>query len=149
VCNSGWEAVVDADIITVHDYDSNPASFRARYEDLQKLFAGLRPGGKQLLLDKANWEGKVLAVDEFGGIKFDVDKREGEQSWGYSEVHNAADFETKYGELVHVLHDHQRISIWCWTQLTDTYQEKNGLYTMARQSKANIERIRHSSWGRR
>jgi beta-galactosidase/beta-glucuronidase len=147
VCNSGWEAVLDADIITVHDYDSNPASFAARYADLRTLFAGLRPGGKALLLDEAEWEGKVLGVDEFGGIKFDVDKKDGEQSWGYSEVHSAADFEQKYGELIKVMHDHPRISIWCWTQLTDTYQEKNGIYTMARASKANIERVRHLSWG--
>ena len=147
VCNSGWEAVVDADIITVHDYDSNPDSFRARYADLSRLFGGLRPGGKQLLLDDADWADKVLGIDEFGGIKFDIDKKEGEQSWGYSEVHSAEEFEQKYGALVRVIAHHGRIAIWCWTQLTDTYQEKNGIYTMDRRPKANIERIRHLSWG--
>jgi hypothetical protein len=152
VCNSGWEAVIDADILTAHDYDPNPDSFAARYadtdENFAKLFARVRPGGKLLLLDEASWKGKVLGIDEFGGIKFDTDPKEGESSWGYSEVKTPEEFEQKYAGLVGAVHNHPRISIWCWTQLTDTYQEKNGIYTMDRKPKANIEKIRHASWGR-
>jgi hypothetical protein len=148
VCNSGWEAVISADIITGHDYDANPKSFANRYLDRDETFVNLfkrgRPGGKLLVLN-AKWEGKVLGIDEFGGIKFDIDKVEGEHSWGYSKVESSEEFLQRYAGLVGVLHGHPRISIWCWTQLFDTYQEKNGIYTMKRIAKAPIEKVRHIS----
>lgn len=146
VCNSGWEAVVSSDIITVHDYDSNANSFSARYHDtdenLATLFARLRPGGKRLVLDGAWFKDKVLGIDEMGGVKFDVDAKEGEQSWGYSEVRTPEEFVDKYRALVAAVCWHPRISIWCWTQLTDTYQEKNGIYTMERRPKAEVRKLR-------
>lgn len=152
VCNSGWEAVLDADILTSHDYDANPDTFAARYNDTDenfaKLFSRARPGGKLLLLDGAGFKGKVLGIDEFGGIKFDVDWKEGDpHSWGYSEVKDAESFVQKYARLVAIVQHHPRISIWCWTQLTDTYQEKNGIYTMDRKPKAPIDQVHAASHG--
>jgi hypothetical protein len=38
---------------------------------------------------------------------------------------------------------------WCWTQLTDTYQEANGLLHTDRTPKAPIEQLRKATLGMR
>ncbi|MCZ7628759.1 MAG: hypothetical protein M5U19_06730 [Microthrixaceae bacterium] len=39
------------------------------------------------------------------------------------------------------------LSGYCWTQLTDTYQERNGLLRADRTPKAELERIVTALWG--
>lgn len=148
VCNSGWEAVLDADIVTIHDYDCSADVLSQRYaavdENFRDLFERVRPGGKSLLLDGATYGGKVIGIDEMGGVKLDLE-RKGEASWGYSEVRTGEELVEKFRALLGVFHGHRRISIWCWTQLTDTYQEKNGLFTMDRQPKAPLDQLRNAA----
>jgi hypothetical protein len=35
----------------------------------------------------------------------------------------------------------------CWTQLTDTYQEVNGLLTMEREPKVDLDALRRATLG--
>lgn len=151
ISNSGWEAV-DGDIITVHDYDSNAGSFGRRYEDSDAAFATLfdhlRPGGKALLLDGTTFQGKPILIDEMGGVQLRPEaERTGEGSWGYSEARTADDLLEKYRQLVTLLRHHPRIAGFCWTQLTDTYQEANGLFTMDRKPKVDLGKLKEINNG--
>jgi hypothetical protein len=150
VANSGWEAVA-GDMFTIHDYESNPARFAARYADTDEAFAALlkriRPGGKLLLLDGAEVGDKPLLIDEMGGVKYSPGAKPDDGSWGYSQVATPEELLERYGRLIQILRDHPRITGFCWTQLTDTYQEANGLLFMDRTPKIDLGKLRAVNHG--
>ena len=45
------------------------------------------------------------------------------------------------------MHGSSALAGACWTQLTDTYQEVNGLLTMERVPKADVEALRRATLG--
>jgi hypothetical protein len=140
--NDGWEQPV-TDIVTVHDYTSRGAVLRQRYGDWAKLEHTLtrtQPAYRVVLLPGAAREGKPVLISEFGGISLDLDNRQGWQ--GYGAVRNADQLVQGYTDLVTALLDSPAVVGFCWTQLTDTQQERNGLLTADRQPKAAFERIR-------
>jgi beta-galactosidase/beta-glucuronidase len=140
--NDGWEQPV-TDIVTVHDYTSRGAVLRQRYGDWEKLehtLARTQPGYRVVLLPGAAREDRPVLISEFGGISLDMDDRHG---WrGYGAVRNADQLVQGYTDLVTALLDSPAVVGFCWTQLTDTQQERNGLLTADRQPKAAMERIR-------
>jgi hypothetical protein len=94
-----------------------------------------------------------VIISEFGGISFVVDDDHAEQparegafrdaGWsGYGGVRSSEQLLAGYGELVTALLDSPAVVGFCWTQLTDTQQERNGLVTVGRRPKADIDRIR-------
>ena len=54
----------------------------------------------------------------------------------------------KFSELVGARLDSPVVAGFCWTQLTDTMQETNGLLNADRTPKVPIERIRAAVTGR-
>ena len=66
-------------------------------------------------------------LSEFGGLTLDTS--DGETWHGYGVVTDAASLLKGYRELVDALLDSPAIAGFCYTQLTDTLQEKNGLVT--------------------
>ena len=79
-------------------------------------------------------------ITEYGGISFAP--AEGERWFGYGTVTSAEEYEAKYEELTAALLDSQVVAGFCYTQLTDTEQETNGLLTADRVPKLDPERIR-------
>ena len=134
---------VETDIFTVHDYDQNPETFRARY-------ASVAPGGQDVFVRfpaiSAPYEGQPYSVDEYGGTfwtKEHADKEPagtGRSQWGYGKT--AEQVEELIGELTLVLTGHPNIAGYCYTQLTDIEQEVNGVYTYDRKPKFNTERLK-------
>jgi hypothetical protein len=81
-----------------------------------------------------------VVISEFGGISLDVDAGD---SWrGYGAVRDADQLVEGYADLVGAVLASPAVMGFCWTQLTDTEQERNGLLTSDRQPKAPMERIR-------
>jgi beta-galactosidase/beta-glucuronidase len=140
--NDGWEQPV-TDVVTVHDYTSSGAVLRQRYGDRQSLehtLAHTQPGYRLVLLPGAPREELPVVISEFGGISLDVGA---DESWrGYGAVRNAEQLLEGYADLVGALLASPAVMGFCWTQLTDTQQERNGLLTADREPKAPIERIR-------
>jgi len=140
--NDGWEQPV-TDVITVHDYTSSGSVLRERYGDrraLQRTLTELQPGYRVLLLPGAEQDDIPVVISEFGGISLDVDAGE---SWhGYGAVRDADQLVERYADLVGALLASSAVMGFCWTQLTDTQQERNGLLTADRRPKAPLERIR-------
>ncbi|HEX8079162.1 MAG TPA: glycoside hydrolase family 2 TIM barrel-domain containing protein [Jatrophihabitans sp.] len=138
VGNDGWEQVV-TDVITVHDYASRPEVLRQRYgsaASITETLQDIQPGYRTVLLPGMSRDGQPLMITEFGGISHDGD---GGPSWhGYSVARTSEELLERYRALVDALLDAPAISGFCYTQFTDTLQEKNGLLTADRKPKADL-----------
>ena len=125
---------VKTDIFCVHDYEQDPAVFKANYDRLMT---------EGYLYDRCKkrqtYGGQPTFVSEYGGIRWAKEEKEG---WGYGE--DAADEEAffrRYKALADALLDNSRMFGLCYTQLTDVEQEQNGLYTYDRRAKFDTRRL--------
>jgi hypothetical protein len=68
-------------------------------------------------------------VSEFGGIWWNTGAAPDEPSWGYGErPKTIEEFYERFEGLVAVLLDDSGMFGYCYTQLTDVFQEQNGVY---------------------
>jgi beta-galactosidase/beta-glucuronidase len=143
--NDGWESVA-TDIIGIHDYDPDPSRIAQRYRDrgvLPRLLSDERPGGRALVIGPTRRNEHPILLSEFGGIA--LSKQKG--AWGYSSVLSSEDLAQSYANLLKAVHELKLLSGFCYTQLTDTYQEANGLLFADRTPKFPIESIRAATLG--
>ena len=151
--NDGWEHVV-TDMIGVHDYTYLPAKLRERYGTsaaVQATLQHLRPGERQLTLPEfaggqTPMIPKPVILSEFGGAAYTPEERGG---WGYNRSADAEALATTYEGLLAALHQSTALAGFCYTQLTDTFQEKNGLLYEDRTPKVPFERIAAANLGDR
>ncbi len=139
ISNDGWEHS-DSDILTIHDYSPTGDELRARYgtaEAVRELLDGIGPAGRRLQLRRDD-RGQPVMLTEFGGVSFAA-RHEGD--WGYSTASDAADYEARLRDLLDAVRD-SALAGFCYTQLTDTGQETNGLLDADRRPKLPIETIR-------
>ncbi len=142
VSNDGWEHTV-SDLWTVHDYDPDAASLAHRFADRDQLYRVLRgpgPGRKKVLLEDGDERGQPVLVTEFGGLSFAP--RAGEKWTGYGVVASTDELRAQLDALVQALLDAEDVAGFCYTQLTDTMQERNGLLTEDREPKLPPEVVR-------
>ena len=148
--NDGWEST-DTDIIAIHDYDNNPQRLEKRYGpqvDLTKLFDRQRPGGRILTLDGHPHQGQPVMLTEFGGIAYaGREAPETEKVWGYVRAEEISELQLRYTALLEVVNRIEMFSGFCYTQLTDTFQEANGLLYGDRTPKFPIEAIAAATLG--
>jgi beta-galactosidase/beta-glucuronidase len=144
--NDGWESVA-TDIIGIHDYDDQPARMGARYglNDIEsRLLQRERPGGRLLRLGGEDTTcHHPIMLTEFGGIAFGG----ANESWGYSRTDTDDQFFERYRALLECVRSLPALAGFCYTQLTDTYQEVNGLLYADRTPKLPIEQIASATSG--
>ena len=135
--NDGWEHLV-ADVFGVHDYTTSGDVLRERYgshEALETTLAQVQPYYRSIVLPELARQGQPLMITEFGGITYDPDS---EDFWnGYGAVTSAQDLLDRYDDLVTALLDSPVVAGFCYTQLTDTGQERNGLLDEDRRPKVD------------
>ncbi|WP_051963482.1 glycoside hydrolase family 2 protein [Deinococcus misasensis] len=144
--NDGWEHVI-TDIFSIHDYEARPEVIRQNYSAEALNPQGARkfmPGRRQLLVGDCPLEKQPYMLTEFGGIAYTATPQEG---WGYSTAQTSEDFIERYEKLLAAVHDSPVLSGFCYTQLTDTFQEINGILTMDRTPKADMERFAKANKG--
>ena len=135
--NDGWEHAT-SDLLTLHDYDP-PETLAARYRSLDGvLAAGGRPHPPYL--PGYRHRGEPVIVSEFGGLVVDD-----AEAWGYGSVRDAAELAATYRAEVEALMDPGPVEGFCYTQLTDVEQERNGLLTFDRRPKADPSLIREAT----
>ncbi len=142
VGNDGWENVA-GDLFTVHDYSWEPDTLRKRYtteSDLEHTQETYFPASRRMAVGSFDPSGKPVMVTEFGGVSFAPDS--GEEWFGYGKVTSDEEFVDQYRALTAALLDSEVLCGVCYTQLTDTEQETNGLLTEDRKPKVAIEKIR-------
>ena len=141
-------------IVGVHDYDQDPAALAERWgthDGIDAVFTGRRPDGKKADLDQRRADGRAVVLSEFGGIALAIDTDGtplGTTNWGYDTADSPDGLLQRYRDLWAVVHESTGLAGACWTQLTDTYQEVNGLLTMHRQPKADLAALREATRGR-
>ncbi len=133
---------VITDIFDVHDYEQQPDEFYKNYAQIKDgiITDGISRNPKFCNRQKYP-KGEPLFVSEYGGIKWDCEQDI--SSWGYGEsVKTEEEFIERYKGLTDVLLDNEMIMGFCYTQLTDVEQEKNGLLTYDRKFKFDAEIIK-------
>lgn len=141
VSNDGWEQA-DTDILAIHDYEGDGEVMRARYRDraaIDELVAGVGPAGRRLVLS-GDVSALPVMLTEFGGISYDVHRTE--DAWGYTDAASAEEFRERLQSLMGAIHDSGALAGYCYTQLTDTLQETNGLVGADRRPKLPVAQVR-------
>jgi hypothetical protein len=132
VGNDGWEHIV-SDLVGVHDYSPSGQVLSERYgsaEAFERTREQVRPYFRRITLAGLAEGDQPLVVSEFGGTTYDPGR---EDFWnGYGAVSSAQEMLERYRELVTALLSSPVVAGFCWTQLTDTGQERNGLLTADR-----------------
>lgn len=146
IINSGFVPCYDVSgnqmgaAFDVHDYTQEPEKFAEVFAELgdgiikDQLFRWDNYRKRQKL-DTS----KTVFVSEYGGIGW-VENGDG---WGYgSSVKSKEEFLERLEGLTAVLRENPLICGFCYTQLYDVEQEKNGILTYERKCKFNVEDIR-------
>ncbi|MEV0841595.1 sugar-binding domain-containing protein [Actinocatenispora sera] len=131
--------VAAADVYDSHNYTQDPATFSAEVVDgFPYTNPGERAGSWSL-----PYAGQPYFVSEFGGIWWNPDAGEDEYSWGYGERPSTVeDFHQRFEGLVGALLADPRMFGYCYTQLTDVFQEQNGVYRFDRSVKPGVDMAR-------
>lgn len=129
---SGSMHTADTDVYDVHDYTQNAEKFTSRFGEGYYHMFGDENGKRR---------GQPYMVTEFGGIAWDVEKNG--SAWGYgSAPKTEAEFLERFEMMVTTLLSNPVCTGFCYTQLYDVEQEKNGLYTYHRVPKFDPAYIR-------
>ena len=140
----------EADIYDCHDYLQDPAAFDERHGGPDRY---INSPSTQRLPDRwkneRNWsipyDGQPFFVSEFGGIWWNPDAKEGEDSWGYGDrPKSIEEFYERFEKLCTTLLNNASMFGYCYTQLTDVFQEQNGIYRFDRSTKFDMQRIRQA-----
>ncbi|MCU1405195.1 MAG: glycoside hydrolase family 2 sugar binding protein [Glaciihabitans sp.] len=149
--NDGWESSA-TDILGIHDYDDDPERILARYGEgndrLHDVLVNGWPGGRILTLEGHPHEGQPVMLTEFGGIAHSEHRNSEVQPWGYSVSGSREELQLRYETLMSVVNRIKAISGFCYTQLTDTFQEANGLFFDDRSPKFDLSAMRRATMGR-
>jgi hypothetical protein len=134
VSNDGWEHAL-SDLCTLHDYASTEDLAR-RYRSLESALA---PAGRPHppYLPGYRHGDEPLVVSEFGGVAL-----AGSGGWAYSEAGDVEAFLAGYRGMIEALMAPGPVEGFCYTQLADVEQERNGLLTFERRPKLDPELIR-------
>ena len=140
--NDGWEHIA-SDIWGIHDYTASGEAIRERYgsfDDLERTLRRVQPASRTIALEGLQRSDEPVMLTEFGGISYHP--AAGESWWGYGTVRDDAAFLARYEELLTAVLDSAALAGFCYTQLTDTEQERNGLLTADRTPKIDPATIR-------
>ena len=134
--------VPGADIYDSHLYEQDPDVFAQR-------MGGLADGRPYVntALDGTEWSvpyaGQPYFCSEFGGIWWSDSDRTGDDSWGYGEApRTREEWIDRFRRLVDTLLDDAGMFGYCFTQLTDVFQEKNGVLDFRRVPKFDLRLLR-------
>ncbi|MBQ0105172.1 MAG: beta-glucuronidase, partial [Armatimonadetes bacterium] len=128
---------VKTDIYTIHDYEQDAKKLAERYADMEEgmIFEA------DASIPKVKWTGQPFIIDEYGG-PFWAPENKDNDAWGYSGNNDIEEVYGKIEKLTAALTDNPKMAGFCYTQLTDVEQEKNGVYTYERKLKFDMKRIK-------
>jgi hypothetical protein len=137
--------VLETDIYDCHDYTQDPARFRQNHAYVAegKPYYNRHAYAPKTEIWSLPYTGQPFFVSEFGGIWWNPTAKPGEDSWGYGErPRSIEEFYSRFEQLCAILLDDPSMFGYCYTQLTDVFQEQNGVYTFSRDEKFDMARIR-------
>ncbi|MGN0068347.1 MAG: glycoside hydrolase family 2 protein [Prevotella sp.] len=139
VNDASGDAHVVTDIWTVHNYERDPARLIEQFTFEHGKEPYRNDSRKSWL---ANYEGQPYMADEFGGLPW-IKESERSSSWGYgANINTLEDFYDILKKEVEALKASKHVTGFCYTQITDVEQEKNGIYYYDRSPKFDTQRIK-------
>ena len=137
---SGWSHTIPhPEVLDAHDYDGNPVNLRERWMGnlsvtSEKLSIPARYG---TIKASRSDRGIPFMISEIGGIGWAT-----EGGWGYGSGPKTLDeFYVRYKGTIDAMLDNPHLFGFCYTQLTDIEQEKNGLYYYDRKPKFDVKKL--------
>lgn len=139
VSNDGWEHT-RSDLLTLHQYQQDAALFTSYFCEPERLTQGWCKGrGKMPFAKGFSYTGQPVLITEFGGASF----APASQGWGYGgQLGGVEEWLERLRSLMQAVQSLDGCAGYCYTQLTDVMQEKNGLLYSDRTPKAAAERIK-------
>ena len=138
---SGWmHTLPHPEVQDAHDYADNPDNLRKRW---QNYFSappeGPYPPARYLNRSASTSDhGVPFMISEVGGIGWAT-----EGGWSYGKgPKTEQEFYTRYKGTIDAMLDNPHLFGFCYTQLTDIEQEKNGLYYYDRKPKFDPQKLR-------
>jgi beta-galactosidase/beta-glucuronidase len=134
--------VPESDVYDCHDYEQDVAVFSKHHAGLGEGRPFVNTGRDGPM--SVSYGGQPFFVSEFGGAWWSANEpAPSGGSWGYGERPRSRDeFHTRFAGLCETLLGNPRMFGYCYTQLTDVHQERNGIYTFDRRPKFDLERLR-------
>ncbi len=131
---SGWiHTLPNPEVLDAHDYQANPVALRERWMKNLSISRDLRDADKMADSDR----GLPFMVSEIGGIGWAT-----EGGWGYGKgPKNLDELYVRYQGTIDAMLDNAHLFGFCYTQLTDIEQEKNGLFYYDRKPKFDVRKI--------
>ncbi len=132
----------ESDVCDSHDAPQDPARFAEHH-------AGLAHGApyvnSRASIASVPYAGQPYFVSEFGGTRWNPHAAPDKDGWGYGQTpETIEEFYARFENLCAVLLDNKDMFGYCYVQLTDVFQEQNGIYTFDRQPKFDLARIRRA-----
>ena len=141
IVNDGWEHTV-SDLITLHDYEEEGETLKARYSEFKKeILDGqiYHCSHKSAMANGYPYAGQPVILSEFGGIAFDGN----DSGWGYgNKVDSEEAFIRRFDAVTTAVKELPYVCGYCYTQVSDVQQEINGLLDEEHQFKIDPEKIR-------
>jgi len=133
--SSGWaHTLPHPEVLDAHDY-SHPESLRTNWMNYFSNSAKGKPLHSQI---PTRFDRTVpFMISEIGGIGWAT-----QDGWGYGKKPKTADeFYARYQGTIDALLDNPYLFGFCYTQLTDVEQERNGLYYYDRRPKFDVLKL--------
>ncbi len=144
--NDGWEQTA-TDLVTVHDYTAFTAQLSHDYKNADAVLSGAPNGGRFIIAEGYQQSGKPMLISEYGGIAMQKDKTD--KNWGYNgAASDEAAFLSRYEDITMGFKRMPFFCGYCYTQLTDVFQEVNGLMDMHRNMKVSMDEVRRINLAR-
>ena len=129
--------VAGADIYDSHNYQQDPEKFSVENADIANDKPFVNQGEKWSI----PYDGQPYFVSEFGGTYWNgLD--DGAAAWGYGDRPKSIDeFYARFKGLCDVLLSNPKMFGYCYTQLTDLFQEQNGIVYFDRRPKFDMAKL--------
>ena len=139
ITNDGWHNLTNTDVLSLHEYQQDATEFAKAYvnKDLVINENIINCYGKAFAQNHS-YSGQPIIISEFGGIA--ICQQEG---WGYGDkADDISILKDRMKKLFDAIYNLNYISGFCYTQLSDVYQETNGLVYENRKTKLSPEEIK-------
>jgi hypothetical protein len=138
--------VAETDVYDSHQYEQDPERFAELMKGLGENSPFVNVHDERTI--SLPYAGQPYFVSEFGGIWWDPEAAaaagtDRSESWGYGDrVRDEEEFHARFAGLTGVLLGDPDMFGYCYTQLTDVMQERNGIYRFDRSEKLDVARVR-------
>lgn len=139
IANDGWNNLSNTDILSLHEYQQDSDAFYNAYYDKDLVTnKNIINGYGRAFANNQSYFNQPIIISEFGGVA--LCQQEG---WGYGEkAASISNMKERIKRLFDSIYKLKYISGFCYTQLSDVYQETNGLVYENRNTKLSPKEIK-------